>query len=229
MEASTPPLYGLDIETDTRCDGLDPRVAAITAVAVDAPDGGVVVTGSEEAVLAQVDAHLAALPPGVLVTWNGAAFDLPFIADRARRAGVRLALRLALDPTIPLRRGPLPGHEGAYRAAWHGHRHLDAYRVYRGDVRHALGVSCSLKSIARLVGLRPVEVDRERIHELSLSQLYAYVRSDAALARALAERRWPTARRFVDVLVPAAAGAAASPGVLRALATEQAVQVDRPA
>ena len=71
------------------------------------------------------------------------------------------------DPTVVLGRGPLPGHSGAYRATWYGHGHLDAYRVYRGDVGRVLRISCSLKSIARLVGLAPVEVDRERIHELA--------------------------------------------------------------
>ena len=45
-----------------------------------------------------------------------------------------------------------PGHRGAYRASWFEHGHLDAYRLYRGDVGPALRISCSLKSIARFVG-----------------------------------------------------------------------------
>ena len=65
-----------------------------------------------------------------------------------------------------------------------------------------LDVSCSLKSVARLVGLTPVEVDRERIHDLSGEALAAYVASDARLARILAERRWPGAARFVDTMGP---------------------------
>ena len=93
---------------------------------------------------------------------------------------------------------PLRGHRGAYRARWYGHGHLDAYRVYRGDVGRVLGVSCSLKSIARVVGLRPVEVDRERIHDLTPAALAAYVVSDARLARLLAERRWPGVACCVD-------------------------------
>jgi hypothetical protein len=72
------------------------------------------------------------------------------------------------------------------------------YRLYRADVGPALRVSCSLKSIARLVGFTPIDVDRSRIHDLSHEILHAYAASDARLARVLTERRWPTALRYVD-------------------------------
>ena len=195
-----PPVYGLDIETDTSENGLDPRVAPVVTVALAGPGYEEVFTGREEELLAAVDERLAELEPGVLATWNGAAFDLPFIADRAELHDLDLGLRLRLDPGIAMRREPLPGHEGAYRGAWYRHQHLDAYRVYRGDVGPALRISCSLKSIARLVGIVPVEVDRTRIHDLSREALHAYATSDARLARVLTERRWPTAARAVDRL-----------------------------
>ena len=70
--------------------------------------------------------------------------------------------------------------------------------MYRADVGPLLRVSCSLKAIARLVGLTPVEVDRERIHDLPAATLAAYVASDARLARVLTERRWPGIARAVD-------------------------------
>ena len=184
-----PPVYGLDIETDTSVDGLDPSVGAIVTVALSSPDGDEVFDGAEIEMLSAVDARVAGLPPGVLATWNGAFFDLPFLADRAAHHGLALGLRLVLDPCIPSRRDPLPGHAGAYRAHWHAHRHVDAYQLYRSDVGPALGISCSLKAIARLVGLTPVEVDRARIHDLTPDALAAYVASDARLARQLAERR----------------------------------------
>lgn len=197
-----PAVYGLDIETDTSENGLDPRVAAVVTIALAGPGYEEVFTGPEPELLAEVDERLRQLEPGVLATWNGAAFDLPFIADRAALYGMHLGLRLRLDPAITMRRAPLPGHRGAYRAGWHGHDHLDAYRVYRGDVGPALRISCSLKSIARFVGLVPVEVDRTRIHDLSNEALHAYAASDARLARILAERRWSTASRCIDHVDP---------------------------
>lgn len=217
-----PPLYGLDIETDTATDGLDPRVSRVLAVAVVGPAGEVVLTDPDEArLLDRLDWHLAGLEPGVLVTWNGAAFDLPFLADRAAHLAVPLGLRLALDPTLPVRRPCLPGHAGAYRAAWHGHAHLDAYRLFRADVIPALGCSGSLKTVARACGLRPVEADAARVHELGPADLAAYVCSDARCARELAARRWASARHAVDRLprtLPGALPGAVTSSLLRARA-----------
>jgi DNA polymerase elongation subunit (family B) len=81
------PVYGLDIETDTTADGLDPAVAPIIAVAVATSDGDYVIDGDEVALLARLDRLLARLPPGVLVTWYGSGFDLPFIDARAHSLG----------------------------------------------------------------------------------------------------------------------------------------------
>jgi DNA polymerase elongation subunit (family B) len=191
-------IYGLDIETDTTVDGLDPASSPVVTAALSTPAGDEVFTGTELDIIAALDARLRGLPPGVVATWNGAAFDLPFLADRAAACGVALGLRLRPDPSVLPGHDPLPGHTGAYRATWYDHGHLDAYRVYRADVGPLLGVSCSLKAVARLVGLVPVEVDRERIHDLSAADLAAYVTSDARLARTLAARRWPGIARCVD-------------------------------
>ncbi|GJM39108.1 MAG: hypothetical protein DHS20C19_24750 [Acidimicrobiales bacterium] len=159
----------------------------------------------EPALLTALDELLTQLPPGVLITWNGASFDLPFLADRARVIGVDLGLELVLDPAIPGRHDPLLGHAGAYRARWHGHAHLDGYQLYRADVGASLHLPCGLKPLARFVGLPVVEVDRERIHELSDDERRAYVASDAHLARALVRRRaqW---RRGIDYLPVASIG-----------------------
>jgi uncharacterized protein YprB with RNaseH-like and TPR domain len=197
------PVYGLDIETDTTVDGLDSEVAPVVTVALSLYDYDEVFSGDEVSILTQLDRRLAELTPGVLATWNGAAFDLPFLADRAAMVDVPIGLRLQHDPNIRMHHEPLPGHPGSYRARWYRHGHIDAYRLYRGDVGPALRVSCSLKSIARLVGLAPLQVDRKRIHDLSREVLHAYAASDARLARVLTERRWGTAARFVD-RVPAA-------------------------
>lgn len=182
-------VYGLDIETDTVVDGLDPAVGAVLAVAVATAEDDIVLRGPEADLLVALDDLLRGLPPGVLATWNGGRFDLPYLAARAALAGVRLGLRLEPEPRI----------EGV-RGAWHHHAHVDAYQLYRSDVGPALRVSCSLKSIARLAGLDPVEVDASRVHELSDLDLRTYVASDARCARDLLLRRGEAAFAAADRL-----------------------------
>lgn len=189
-------LYGLDIETDTTIDGLDPERSAVVAVSLSTADGQLTFRGPERQLLAALDRHLAELPPGVLVTWNGSGFDLPFLADRARRVNVRLGLRLVADDALPHRHPPIAGHASPYRATWHRHGHLDACCLYRTLVPE--GTSCSLKPLARAAGLPVVEVDASAIHELHVHSLDRYVASDAWLTRELATRAWPEAGRLLD-------------------------------
>lgn len=191
-------VYGLDIETDTERGGLDPTEAPVVAVALTGNGWSSVFRGDEATLLVQLDAAIAGLPPGVIVTWNGARFDLPFLADRAALVGIELGLDLVPDSRSRSRRDPLPGHDGGYLGRWHDHAHLDAYAVYRADVGASLGIPCGLKPLSKFVGLRPVEVDASAIHLLSDQELEDYVASDAILARELALRRWPTARRAID-------------------------------
>lgn len=173
----TPLTYGFDIETDTTIDGLDPSVAAVVAVALAGDEIEIVLDGEEATIITELDRILAALPAGVLVTWNGGGFDLPFLRHRADRLGLRLGLELR------------PGIAGSHRARWHHHRHLDGYQLFRADVGASLHFPCGLKPLARMVGLPVIEVDRERIHELTPEERSAYVASDARLARALVARR----------------------------------------
>ena len=188
--SSSDTLIGFDIETDTTIDGLDPRQSSVVAIAISGGGVELVLDGPDEAeLLREADAVLASLAPGVLVTWNGSGFDLPFIAVRARVLGLALGLVTRHDPTMAGRHDPLPGEPGRVRGRWHHHRHIDGYQPYRADVGHALPISCGLKSLARLAGLDVVEVDRGRIHELTPAQMHDYVLSDARLARQLVERR----------------------------------------
>jgi hypothetical protein len=190
------PIYGLDIETDTSCDGLDPAVASVRAIALSGRSFDELFVGEEIDVLRSLDARLAELPEGVVATWNGSAFDLPFLADRARILGIELGLRLRLDRRLTLQRAPLPGHAGAYRASWHDHGHLDTFRLY-GEVPGA-ALRLSLRSLGRMVGIGAEPVRRAAARTLSAEALHACAPSDARLARVLAERRWPAAIRMID-------------------------------
>lgn len=188
-------IYGLDIETDTRHDGLDPAIARIVTIALSGPSFDDLYVGDEATMLSSLDVRLASLPPGVLATWNGATFDLPFIAERARLLGLDLGLHLCLDRRLTLGRAPLPGHAGAYRGVWGRHGHLDTFRLYG---QSAPGSWTSLRSIGRLVGLGGPHPAAARGQDLANEVLHAHATSDARLARVLASRRWGAACRLVD-------------------------------
>src|SRR5262245_5265969 len=93
-----PLVYGLNIETDTSIDGLDPAVAPVITVALSHHAYDEVFTGAEDELLSELDRRLSRLKPGVVATWNGAAFDLPFLSQRAALHGIPLGLRLRHDP-----------------------------------------------------------------------------------------------------------------------------------
>ncbi len=186
-------VYGLDIETDTSIDGLDPDVAPVVAVAVATEHGEWVFDGPENQLLTELDHFVSGLADGIVVTWYGSGFDLPYLDRRAEILGRRLGLEI----TSVGERDAVGGAK-RHRGVWYGHRHLDAYLVYRNDLPRLLEVSCSLKSVSRLLGFDPLEVDIDQLHELAPHELRAYVASDARLCRAAALRRWATALPFVD-------------------------------
>lgn len=166
-------IYGLDIETDTRIDGLDPGISSVVAIAISTIRGTETLVGDEWLLLAGLEQHLASLEPGVIATWNGALYDLPFIYDRAAFYGIRLGLRLEASHRVSLGKG-LVGHQHAYRASWHGHAHVDLCRMYQHSERPA--PACNLAQEA----------------------LHAKATRDAELVRALASRRWNSVISFID-------------------------------
>jgi hypothetical protein len=191
-----PLLYGLDIETDTTVNGLDPSVSSIVAVSLSTEEDNVTFTGPEKKLLRSLDRHLKRMPPGVLVTWNGSGFDLPFLTDRSAAAKVKLGLELTPDQSLPHKYAPLIGHDSPYRARWHQHGHLDACCLYRTLLPE--GTSGALKSVARGAGFFVREEDREHLHELSAGALVRYAANDAELARLLALRAWEHALAMLD-------------------------------
>ncbi len=118
----------------------------------------------EAALLTELDGWLADLTPAC--SSPGTARRSTSLTSPAAPAlaEVDLGLRIELDRSLGLRGDPLPGHVGAYRGSWHGHRHLDAYRVFRADLGRTFGVSCALKSVAGFTGVPFVDGDAARVH-----------------------------------------------------------------
>jgi len=198
-----------DIETDTSGGfGLDPNHGGITSIAAGvyslAPDGDLAElhqfyacagTGMSEAeVLGKFDRWLNVFAPlGDLVGWNSSCFDAPFCFRRAEILGLRLDLFLSFDPDIVPKYDPTPGFAGGYRHRWHGVTGFDLAfdrvaftRAWCDDN----GVKYSLKPVAQHFGLEPIEVARDRVHELTADELRAYNLSDVRATAWLAGRAW---------------------------------------
>ena len=198
-------VYGLDIETNASLgsgDPLDPLASPVRTAVLSTARGDSTFRGDEDAILDDLDEALRNLEPGILATWNGGAFDLPYLADRASMWGLHLGLRLASDPRLRRRGDVLRGHTGAYRAAWYDHRHLDAARLFRSGWRPLLEVDGLLRSIGLRVGTARHELEgpsgapgAELHHEAE----HAYASNDARLVRTLVERRLPAATRAPSI------------------------------
>lgn len=217
------PVYGLDIETGYQTGrtvawrsepttgevpALDPRHTVVVRAVLSTAAGEETFTGDEPDLLRRLDALLARLEPGILATWNGAAFDLPYLADRAGARAVHLGLRLAADPRRRLRGETLPGHRHGYRAAWYTHRHLDLAHLYRAGRRPLVEVEELLRAIGlnfrnrSTVGSGPADAPGA---ELTHDAVHAFAANDARLIRSLAEARLPGIVRHVDRITVAAA------------------------
>lgn len=198
-------IFGFDIETDTTTNGLDPRVSRVTSIAVWSPTAQCCITEEDESVLLTGFARvLTDLRPGVVVGWNSSCFDLPFLATRAEHCGVELPIRLVADPGIRPKYGFTPPHSSGYRAEVAHHQHVDVAYAYQ-DIAASLGVAWSLKPVARALGIEVLEVDRERMHELSPAAIASYNVSDARATCLLATRldwrlaEWLDARRIEEL------------------------------
>ena len=199
-------LYGLDIETDTspltqeELDagythrGLDPAITKIINLALSDSSGVTVLDGEEKDILLGLDNWLKSREPGLLVTWNGSVFDLPFIYDRAKRLNINIGLHLSADPLIVPKYEPTPGYSGGFTATWDSlsnqvsHAHLDVAYLYKKYAEEA-GIPWSLKPVAKELGLNPIKVDAANVHLLTREEQNEYVASDARVTRELAFKR----------------------------------------
>ena len=205
-----PWFVGLDIETDTTTDGLDPRVSRVTSWSLAGMETSVVylvrVPEAEDSALSGLLSalhglsHQASLEsPLIIATWNGSGFDWPFIQTRLQRLIEESPVvhdlsawpfRLHLSDERAPKYEPIGDHPGGYRVdfpLW--------LNVYHLDVAFALKPLCdqegwkwSLKSVMDEMGLsRPRDVLAASSAELPHWLLGGYNLSDAEATRHLAD------------------------------------------
>jgi len=191
------PLYAFDIETT----GLDWRKNRITTFAIYGEGVAIVEEDEELALLDKMHDAFAALPCGIVVTWNGAVFDGPFVYSRVREWTPDADWPLLMeDSSIKPKYEPQPGfrqigyHPFFPAADGLLHRHSDIAYGYWRSWADARGCRHSLKPVAKANGIDVIEVDREHMESLSTEERKAYCLSDvratyelAMLARARRE------------------------------------------
>lgn len=184
-----PLIYGLDIVTDTDGPIIDLTCDHITAIGLSTEAGEELYEGDEAELLTLLDRRLGMLRNGVLTTWGGSVLGLPLLAGRVAALELDLSLRIYPDERRSPRDGasaaPISGAQSPMWGEWHGHPHLDLARVYDEDQR-------------RWNPLRSRRTTPES-HFPATDELAARdPQRDARLARNLAERRWPKAKRLID-------------------------------
>ena len=184
-------IYSFDSETDNSGGhGLNPLKARITDLSLATGDGGQVFNNADEAsMLVEFDAAVRGLPAGLLSTWNGTHFDLPFLDTRFEKARItEHGMMLEPTPQFPPKYELIPGHDSGYTCRWMSrtgtHVHLDIAYAFK-PIAERLGVTWGLKPVAEALGFHPVSLDRERLHEYTDADREEYALSDARVTRQL--------------------------------------------
>jgi len=194
-------FYALDLETNTNPgDGLDPTnpLTTITSAAVyfgpraneTGPEGSIVFDDPNEArLLRSLNAFFADpdTTPGVIVTWNGANFDIPFLLTRSKFCEVTLDLTALVHESRKPKYSACKGHSGGYIAAWGDNDHADIWPVFI-PVAEKNNMKSGLKPMAKHFGFNPIEVKREEMDKLTVAERLAYNVSDVEVTYRLALR-----------------------------------------
>lgn len=181
-----PAIYGLDLVTDCTGPLVDPAVNRIVEVGLSSSNSDQLFAGDEAALLRDLDDRLSALPAGVVVTWQGSVLAIPLIAARAATHGITLGLTIETDKRSASP-SPVLGVDATVRARWGQHAVLDLQRVYESGT-------------SRWRGRRNRDRDHEALYPPTDNLIARDPSKDARLARSLAERRWPQAKRHIDLV-----------------------------
>jgi DNA polymerase elongation subunit (family B) len=193
-------MVALDIETDTTVDGLDPQVSEVVSVGLWTPELETVIEGGNEVErLERLGSVLSDLEQSIVVGWNSAVFDFPFLATRSEMCGVDLDLVMVADASIVPKYCFTPPHTSGYRVQIGKHRHADIAYAYQAWANEA-EVTWSLKPVCTALGIEMVKVDASRMQDLTREQLIAYNLSDVRGTYALAERLGEDLEAYIDVV-----------------------------
>lgn len=202
------PVYSFDIETANNKelgeDGLDPRRSRVTSVSVSSDSEDWVFDDDNELnLLTSLSGLITSLDSGILVTWNGSAFDLPFLHDRYKinaLPGYPILLRPSSRPT---KYAPIGGHTCGYHAdglLWGKHLHADIQWAWESRAKE-MDVKWSLKPLATALNLNPVIEDAANLHLISSESRAKYNLSDAVVTRKLAIHESINLRLWIDPVV----------------------------
>lgn len=178
-------VTAFDIETDNSAgSGLDPAGGQITEVVLANSLDTVILAGDEQFILQGLADYLNDRPPGeVLVDWNGAGFDNPFLAVRGAMHAEHLeGWGLSVEDVGPAGNHYVcAGFEYPQAATWtrpDGGQHHDVDAMQLLKTSPLRGRNLRLKDNVRRFGADPIELDRTRLYEYTPQERAAYAASD---------------------------------------------------
>lgn len=158
-------LIAVDIETNRGWHDNGGQIVTVAVWAGDDPaDHAVFGPGPEAGLLADLGSWLDRRTPATIVTWNGKAFDMPYLAARSKALGIELGTSLAR------------------------HNHVDVGRLWREPARDKIG-TWRLKAVAHWHGIDVIELDcsnQDWTSRHTWNQIRAYNVSDVRATHQLA-------------------------------------------
>lgn len=190
-------FWALDIETDnSEGFGLDPTKAQVISIALINNRGKVwyqsARTEEDEFVLLSNfrDFLLLGVCDGLITTWNGGAFDWPFLTTRCRHHRIPMAWQLDLRDNRKPKYDALTGYDGVYSVLLStGAKHLDMAYVMDRLWCEERGIKWSLKPVAEHLAFRDHRLDMmagSTAHEEDAHMLAAYNIHDSLITLRLA-------------------------------------------
>jgi hypothetical protein len=185
-------IYAFDFETDnSQGHGLNPLMAGITDIALATGTGETALNPSlgEQKLLDLFRDAVQALPAGIIGTWGGTHFDVPYLRTRMGITGCpEHGFTFTPTPEFAPKYQVLPGSDSGF--TFTARSLVDGGLILHFDVAYAckphaerLGVPWRLKPFAEAIGLDVIELDRTRLHEYTEEERRAYNVSDARATR----------------------------------------------